>query len=202
MPDGTAMPPDDGTAVPPDEGTAVPPDEGTTSISVNAFSLQGEFHRSWQKICHEALTRKIYDLKAGVGDIDKKKLGEHYKRIKKTETLLAFGYAIRQEQREDTPLLQAHVVNVLSNPETIEDFADMDENIAEVAKEISKYNSKESLRVDIGRRYVSLDYFGLVKRDQITATCVQISVSEFGREADRNLGSAIDVFLTQNGVSQ
>jgi len=142
------------------------------------FRLLGRSLRKWKAISQDIAKAKLQQIN------DQQEFVEHYTRLRNTDTLLAFGYVVRSHERGMDRLPQADVVNALYDPD---EDAEEDSTASDVSLPKLMTKSRESVRMDIGRRYKALHYFGLVERRQVTRTFVDLRLTSLGDDVNSQL---------------
>lgn len=145
------------------------------------FCLLGRGLREWKAICEEIAMQKFQQCS------NRQEFLEHYVRLRDTDTLLAFGYVVRSHERGEEHLPQATVVNTLYSPNNPADKMPRSSTM-ELPPLFVK--TLEAIRMDVGRRYTALHYFGLIERRKLNQVCVALLVTEAGHVVNKRLDAA------------
>ena len=140
----------------------------------DAFTQLGAIFRAWESTTKEIVAAyikaEILLMPSDENDTEKekekkikdKKFLSHKSRLEDSETMAAFGYVARAEDKTNfNAIMQADIVKALA---------------PDCAQE------RQKVRQDIKRRMDALEFFGLIKRKYLTDTALQLSATDIGKE--------------------
>lgn len=148
----------------------------TRKTSEGAFQILGRIIRSWDSLTKEVLTENYPETSDRKSDVL-----EHFNRLNNIDTMLAFGYVSRYKENTGNAIPQSFIVQTL-----------YEEQLGEEELNLTSIKSRDSIRMDVTRRFKALEYFELVERVQKAPTYVEIELTERGSEVAHMINKSLE----------